>query len=76
MESCKGCLRDTSGGCEALKHRTKECFAKETDVDKYIKGQKELIKYNQDRNSTVPCTQAFKNIKRVLRGRVDDNTKL
>jgi len=75
MEQCKGCYVDEPGGCPVYKDRPKDCKAKLTDRDKYIKQQKELMKYNNGRCEQA-FKQAYKNIKRVTRGCASDNTKL
>jgi hypothetical protein len=67
MEQCKDCYRDGARGCEAFKHRPKECFARITDREQYIKEQNELIAYNEGRCDQA-INQARRNIKRVTKG--------
>ncbi len=67
MEQCKGCYRNAPGGCEAFKHKPKDCFAKITDRETYVKQQTELANYNESRCQSG-YTAAKRSIKRAMKG--------
>jgi hypothetical protein len=69
LKQCEGCLREESSGCPVFKKRLKECWAKCTDREQYIKEQRELMEYNNGRCEQA-FKQAYKNIKRVTKGAV------
>jgi hypothetical protein len=63
LKWCEGCLRMDNEHCEAFKEPYENCFAKTTDKEQYIKGQKEIIKYNGSYGAGR--SMAYKSIKRV-----------
>jgi len=63
---CRDCYRWTGTECEAYKEPFEGCWARETDPQQYIKGQKEIIKYNGSYGAGR--SMAYKSIKRVSRG--------
>lgn len=75
LEQCEGCLRDAYGNCEAFKEHWENCFARETNLRKYIKEQNEIIRYNIAKGNTKGLPAPRRSLKRV-RGRAIDNTKL
>jgi hypothetical protein len=68
MERCKDCLRWTGRECEALAATIYNCWAKETDPQKYIKGMNELLRYNKAKGNPKGVTMAYKSIRRVKEG--------
>lgn len=65
MAWCDNCLRCDGYNCEAFKQAFEGCFAKETDKNKYIKEQYDIIKYNSDRCSAKGVAAAKASIRRV-----------
>lgn len=60
---CRDCYRWTGIECEAYKKPFEGCWARETDPQKYIKEQKDIIAYNKGYQRGA--TMARKSIKRV-----------
>lgn len=63
MEWCNGCYRNDNKKCEAFEKPFENCWAKETNKDKYIKDQEDIIIYNKgyQKGSTI----AYRSLRRV-----------
>lgn len=65
MWCCDGCLRLNRSDCEALKEPIENCWAKESNKEKYLKGQKEILEYNLKYGNEKGMQMARKSIRRI-----------
>jgi hypothetical protein len=69
MEWCNGCYRDAYGECEAFNVAWEGCFAKETNRDKYIREQKELLRYNlavRNKRGIEACRKSLQRVQGAI----------